>query len=364
MNHNLQLKCTATVLNADGTVAFTKNCNPQYNRRSTISIKVRNSDGTVASKRTIPMKSFVRIFMRAFQGRFFSTGLITSEFDVVADAADDTHGLQIGTDSTAPAATDTTLTAKISHGSDSGEMSYGVSLVGACAVDGANYKFVLTRSFTNVSGNSITIKEAGAVFKSGGFQPYDYYLIAHDLLNGSTGEVIADGQTIDLVFTIYMANDSGLTQQFLKLLRVDFADGSNDALTDTTGASITSVSPFTGYKQLSANGDDSYGVVIGTSDAAVDATLYCLGAKLLTADFIHQVYEYVAATTVGNTTSLVSKRTFTNISGAPVTVEEAGIYGYGKGPGHYVMLARTLTGGIVVGDSQSIQISYTFEVTT
>ena len=376
MNNNLCLKGTAIVINRDGSIASVHDIGPKINKQSYVTTTIKNAKGEIIRTRTTAMKSFVANllhFLYYHCTAATSSGIkdtagnthssVCAEFDLTGDAADSTHGIHIGTDSTTPAATDYAMAAKIAHGTGAGQMSYGATTVGSCAVDGNNYKLTVTRSFTNSSGGPITVKEAGLVFKFTA-TPSLYYLIARDLINGVTGYVVANGQTIDITYTIYIVSANGFTQQFLKLLRVGFNDASAEALTDTTGASITSVSPIYGFSIRALAADDAYGVVIGTSDAAIDAALYCLGTKLLTASFTHQVWESAAVAVVSDTTSFVLKRTFTNVSGGAITVEEAGIYGFGKGPGHYVMLARTLTGGIVVGDSQSIQISYTFEVTT
>jgi hypothetical protein len=86
-------------------------------------------------------------------------------------STDDTLGIIVGTSDTAFSSTDTALTAKISHGTASGELEYGAfpdSLYTVePATNGSKTTMTLARRFENSSGGSVTIKEVGIMSVNG-----------------------------------------------------------------------------------------------------------------------------------------------------------------------------------------------------
>jgi len=77
----------------------------------------------------------------------------------------DTYGIIVGTSDGAFSGTGTALTAKISHGTGAGEIKYGVcpntGVSSEPATVGSTTSMKIARSFENISGSSITIKEVG-----------------------------------------------------------------------------------------------------------------------------------------------------------------------------------------------------------
>ena len=80
-----------------------------------------------------------------------------------AGVAGDTYGIQVGTSNSAVTISQYSLVAKISNGSSSGQLSYGLVSVGATATVGTTRQFTIARTFTNNSGADITVNEVDLV---------------------------------------------------------------------------------------------------------------------------------------------------------------------------------------------------------
>lgn len=100
------------------------------------------------------------------------------------DAAlnDDTHGLLVGTGTTAVAKDDNTIETKINDGSAAGELVYNAMVVSATTAIAGGYRVTLSRQFDNDSGGDITVKECGLVVTCRNTaNAQKYALIVHDL---------------------------------------------------------------------------------------------------------------------------------------------------------------------------------------
>lgn len=87
---------------------------------------------------------------------FHATGM-----NAVAAATTSTVGLVVGTGTNAVTINDTKLQTQIAHGTSSGQLDYGASVVNAPSSDSTSTTFILTRVFANSSGGSITVREIG-----------------------------------------------------------------------------------------------------------------------------------------------------------------------------------------------------------
>lgn len=74
------------------------------------------------------------------------------------------YGLVIGRGDTAKTNTDYKLAIQLNEGVGANQMTHGTTIVGYTGVVGANVDLEITRSFTNNSGSSITVKEAGIYY--------------------------------------------------------------------------------------------------------------------------------------------------------------------------------------------------------
>jgi hypothetical protein len=97
----------------------------------------------------------------------------SSHFKVNAAAGDASFGVQVGTGTNAVSISDYKLQTPISHGTGSGQLQYGAVSVGAVAVIPPSAEFTIARTFTNLSGADITVKEVGLIAK---YDVYPYLL--------------------------------------------------------------------------------------------------------------------------------------------------------------------------------------------
>ena len=108
-----------------------------------------------------------------------------SQSSMKAPEEDDSYGIIVGTGTTPVSLEDYNLASKISHGTGSGQLSYG-----ACSPYGISSDTQadvgLQRSFDNNSGADITINEIGMVLKVyDGTNTY-YTLIMRDVISATT----------------------------------------------------------------------------------------------------------------------------------------------------------------------------------
>jgi len=103
-------------------------------------------------------------------------------FTVTAGSGDASWGIQVGTGTSAPSITDTSIESLIPNGSSAGQLSYGsMTLIPPVINSSNNTGYTqIQRVFINQSSASITITEVAVVMGFGG-TPCKY-LIIHDLL--------------------------------------------------------------------------------------------------------------------------------------------------------------------------------------
>jgi hypothetical protein len=144
-----------------------------------LSVSIKDTGGVI---RTIPGGSDAKTIMACF-----------------APDNDDTYGIVVGTGTTAPTNTDYNLGAKIAHGTGAGQLDYGAHSRTAPTVVGANVDYVISRSFYNGSGASITVNEIGIIvstYDTGVFQRF--FLIVRDVIAPVT---VNDTQTLTVQYT-------------------------------------------------------------------------------------------------------------------------------------------------------------------
>ena len=105
---------------------------------------------------------------------------------VLAPAGEDNYGILVGTDSTPFDVMQYSLGAKISHGTGSGQLSYGEQ---STIVGTAEYE-QWQRSFDNNSGADITVREIGMACRTtklfDGTSETHYILLARDVITPTT----------------------------------------------------------------------------------------------------------------------------------------------------------------------------------
>ena len=102
-----------------------------------------------------------------------------------APAGDDDYGILVGTGTDPVDITDYQLASKISHGTGSGQLSYGET---SSYTDGSGLQQDrgMQRSFDNNSGADITIKEIGMVLKINDGSSDYYIMVMRDVISDTT----------------------------------------------------------------------------------------------------------------------------------------------------------------------------------
>ena len=113
-------------------------------------------------------------------------------------ASNDALGIVVGTGTTATTDQDYSLETKIAHGTGAGELEYGAQTIGDPSESGGNVDMVLTRIFTNGSGDSITVNECGC-YCYGNLTPYTFCIL-RDII--SPGEAVADTEALTCEYTL------------------------------------------------------------------------------------------------------------------------------------------------------------------
>ena len=107
-----------------------------------------------------------------------------------------------------------------------------------------------------------------------------------------------------------------------------------------------SASPLTMYGTEGAAGDVNYGIVVGSGTVAIALDDYDLDTPILNATLAHGQSTMGAASIVGSYIEIPISRSFVNVTGSPVTINEVGlacVTQYGSSTYAYLLLSRDLS---------------------
>jgi hypothetical protein len=195
-------------------------------------IEVKNKNGKLLSQLKTPARSWLKAFISILKGEFatrhgavvgngntsildetgssrnypLQTSSSVSGFymnlSTLGDAGDVSQGIIVGTSDTPNALTTYALGGKIAHGTGSGQLVYGSeSIEEVTNPSGNDLQFRITRTFTNNSGSTITVKEVGLLAKK-----YDAasssrsFLVARDVLPSAVD--VPDGATLTIRYVV------------------------------------------------------------------------------------------------------------------------------------------------------------------
>jgi len=190
--------------------------------RATITFRITNPDGTVVKEWTEPAHSLnynFGLFMYALWGSTTVSmtntagngvsvnGASGGTMAVTAASGNSTYGIVIGSGASAgstPSPTLYNLVAQIPNGTSSGQIEYGAVSVSSVSQSGQTTSFTISRSFTNVSGATITVTEIGIVvlmtgWNMGAYASGTYFLIAYDIPSSAIS--VQNGQTLTITYT-------------------------------------------------------------------------------------------------------------------------------------------------------------------
>jgi len=148
---------------------------------------------------------------------------------------------------------------------------------------------------------------------------------------------------------------------WMKALRAHFVfTGYN--MTDTAG---DNQSIDINYYDLKVNAQDditTFGILIGSDNTPVTLTQYNLQSQLTT-DIHHNEVQVILSPDDPDTMQVTISRTFINNTGAPVQVEEVGLFSeYKLGPKHF-MLDRTLL-SVQIPTAGNLNLTYKLQTYT
>ena len=163
-------------------------------------------------------------------------------------------------------------------------------------------------------------------------------------------------------------------KQFLQALRVFLAQ-TTVSMKDTSGNSVNVNPKPTGYytsvKADAGDSDDSYGIQVGTGDAAVTNNDYALDNKIAHGSGAGQL-QYGATSFYdiiedGGYIKFTISRTFFNASGASIDVKEIGLVGYLDATtehwGNFLLIRDVLASAVTVDSGNTLTVQYTLKTT-
>ena len=151
-------------------------------------------------------------------------------------------------------------------------------------------------------------------------------------------------------------------RQFIDLLYTRFAfNGEAYGILDITNTSRNVFGIDYYYFDVAGYaGVVNKGIIIGTGTGAVAIGNYVIGTIIPHATMNYGAVTFGAPADDGTTTQFRITRDFANVSGGSVTVEECGLYSIYA---YTLLLARDLTGGIVVPNGQTLTVNYQIQGT-
>jgi hypothetical protein len=197
-----------------------------------LELEVRDKNGKLLNRKKTPAKSWLKQFIAILKGEFATrhgtttgnantsvvdeTGTArsyplqasggvssyTMNLATLGDAGDVTQGIIVGTSDTANSLTTYALGGKIATGTGAGQLIYGAESVEEVSnPSGNDLQFRLTRTFTNNTGSTITVKEVGLLIKKFDSSSNSRsFLAARDVLPSAVD--VPDGATLTIRYVV------------------------------------------------------------------------------------------------------------------------------------------------------------------
>jgi hypothetical protein len=187
--------------------------------RATITFKITDANGTVVREWTEPAHSLNSNFASIIYALWgaITTGVSNyggnsiiingasgGTWAVTAPSGNATYGILIGSGASAggtPSPAQSNMIALIPHGTSSGQIEYGAVTVNPPTVSGQTTSFTISRSYTNVSGATLSVTEIGLAVQMTGFAmtTSNIVLIAYDIPSSAIS--VQNGQTLTITYT-------------------------------------------------------------------------------------------------------------------------------------------------------------------
>jgi len=159
-----------------------------------LTVIVTDKNGKVVYRKRYKSRSFVVGFLNALYNDFLSN---TSNLQYIFGP-----DIVVGSGTTPPKITDTSLTSQIGNGTGSGQLQYGTDSLTTpiTNLNNNSASFTWSKSFTNGSGGNVTVAEVGAYISGRVSGSNVSYFILHDLLPSEI--TLANTQVLTVVYTI------------------------------------------------------------------------------------------------------------------------------------------------------------------
>lgn len=129
-----------------------------------------------------------------------ATGFMPGSLACNVAAGAEWRGIVVGTGNTAVAISNYQLATKINEGVGAGQLLHGAGSSTTPATVSSTRRVILTRTFTNNSGGSITVNECG-IYAAWFISVSEYrVMVARDIISG--GVAVADGKVLTIQYTI------------------------------------------------------------------------------------------------------------------------------------------------------------------
>ncbi len=247
-NHFPGLEGELIVRTADGKIKSKQNLHEPFTGTAEIIAQIHSCDGKLVKEKKIPFKSFTdnmaKMLLAGFENLTTGTEVLMTDTsnatgyskgaDVETASAIDASGIIVGLNNsdsgydanigTEVNKDDYNLRLQVTHGTGAGQLSHGACT--SAYTWGNADGLVFSRTFTNSSGATITVKEIGVVGDDGAKK----YLVARDVNDSvqfpqeDTGTptainlVIADGQVLTITYSFKIGDSGGITDNFVGMI--------------------------------------------------------------------------------------------------------------------------------------------------
>jgi len=151
-----------------------------------------------------------------------------------------------------------------------------------------------------------------------------------------------------------------LVRQFIDLLARQVSQVAKIAV-DISGVDRSYTPYATTFGLNAMSGITILGLVVGTGTDAVTMSDYKLQSQLTT-NLAHAQVAFSGPTLSGSTVYIDIIRTFTNNTGAGITIREVGLYANGYGVAYNHMIDRTLY-ELAIGNTEAKTLAYRIAIT-
>jgi len=412
-SHFPSLEGTLTVLFEDGRVKERHELN-KISGRGEITAQVHDPEGNLVSEQVFPFQSFVanmaKILLASFEEITAAdttvqtidtagAGAYTRGVDCTGPANDDTYGIIVGANdsgtgylpamSTSVNRDDYNLRRQFAEGTGTDEFTHGLT---AITYTNGNPSFVMSRTFTNGSGATITVKELGVV----GDDTAAQVMVVRDTIEdvvfpysktGNTANItvtVPDTNVLTVTYSFSVDDADGILNGWLGMVASTLEGGAQTCGTVEINTSSTNTSldfyANPAYKDWKAAGAvEDQGFLVGTGTASTSRSAYQLMNNEQTVTHNAQTAGTITYPTPNGYDSVSNNngdwyvykvyvgatRSFTNTTGSAIALTEGSIVVEGSGSTVRVPIVRfKFPSTITLNDTETLSMDLKISMIT